>query len=159
MCAKLQRIAQSMRFYMETWKSIAEFQGQYEVSNLGRVRSVDRYVDNNGTRQLLKGQMRKPYLHHTGYLCVNLLKNNKRYPRYIHRLVALAFIPNPANLPCVNHKDENKQNNNVVNLEWCTQSYNSRYNNAHVKRGNKLKGIKHNRNPILQIDKSGKEHI
>lgn len=99
----------------EIWKDIKGYEGKYQVSNFGNVKSLN--YNQTGNERLLK-----PILHHTGYLCVNLCKPNKKFP--IHRLVAEAFIPNPDNLPQVNHKDENKHNNHVDNLEYCTQLYN-----------------------------------
>lgn len=91
--------------------------GRYQVSNLGRVKSLI------GHEKILKPEIR------TGYYAVNLSKNNKQKSKRIHRLVAETFIPNPDNLPQVNHKDENKLNNNVANLEWCDNTYNSHYPN------------------------------
>ena len=69
----------------------------------------------------------KGNLHHSGYLLVSLSKDGKRKQFGVHRLVATAFLDNPNNYPCVNHKDENKQNNNLQNLEWCSYSYNNNY--------------------------------
>lgn len=74
-----------------------------------------------------KGIVLNPSKFKNGYLCVSLYKNRKKKTFHVHRLVAEAFIPNPDNLPCVNHKDENKANNSVENLEWCTNKYNNSY--------------------------------
>lgn len=84
----------------------------------------------------------------SGYLCVNINGGNTRKNCFIHRLVAEAFISNPNHYPVVNHKDENKQNNNVDNLEWCTYSYNLDYNNS------REKGAKKRKKPIVQLDKN-----
>ena len=100
----------------EEWKDINGYKGLYQVSNLGRVRSV-RY---NKERI-----MELSYSH--GYLRVGLYKNNKLKSHSVHRLVAQAFLDNPDNLPCVNHKDECKTNNHVDNLEWCSHQYNNTY--------------------------------
>ena len=111
---------------MEIWKSIKGYEGLYEVSNLGNVRSVDRTVNtalNHGTR-IVKGKIIKPILTNKGYFQVCLSKECKLKYASIHRLVAEAFIDNPENLPVVNHKDGNKLNNRVDNLEWCTYQYN-----------------------------------
>lgn len=76
----------------------------------------------------------KPYKAKIGYQMVVLINNGIRNYQYVHRLVAEAFLPNPSNYPLVNHKDENKENNNVENLEWCSPSYNTSYNGAAKKR-------------------------
>ena len=100
----------------EIWKNIEGYEGKYQVSNLGRVKSMI------GQEKVLH-----PKKHRNGHLQIGLHKDKKRKTMYIHRLVAQAFIPNPDNLPCVNHKDECPSNNNVDNLEWCTQKYNCNY--------------------------------
>ena len=111
---------------MEEWKSIPGYEGLYEVSSYGRVKSLERYKSNNGGIQLIKEKILKPHNTKKGYLTVQF--SNKIFK--VHRLVAEAFIPNPDNLPMVNHKDEDKTNNNVDNLEWCTAKYNSNYGTA-----------------------------
>lgn len=110
----------------EIWKDISGYEGLYQVSNLGRVRSFDRYV-RNGTsnRNIKRGKILKPCVTRDGYLQLNLIKDKKKKVSTIHRLVAKAFIENPENKPCVNHIDGNKQNNNVTNLEWVTYSENT----------------------------------
>lgn len=112
----------------EIWKDIQGYEGFYMVSNKGRVKSLN--YKNSGHEQILK-----PKKHNFGYLQVQLNSvENKTFT--IHRLVAQAFIPNPLNLPLVNHKDENKQNNCVENLEWCDNSYNVRYSlGLHIRNG------------------------
>ena len=105
---------------MEVWKDIEGYEGKYQVSNEGRVRSLyDRGVKREKILSLLN--------HNCGYLVITLSLNgvHKRY--LVHRLVAMAFIDNPNGYEFVNHKDENKKNNNVENLEWCTKSYNAIY--------------------------------
>lgn len=98
----------------EIWKDIPNYEGMYQISNLGNVKSIYK----NGNTKILTGGIKK------GYRQVILVKNKKRKYASVHRLVAETFIPNPNNLPQVNHKDGNKSNNNVDNLEWCTQSEN-----------------------------------
>lgn len=100
----------------EIWKPIRGYEGFYEVSSLGNVRSLKRATTNG---KVLK-QGRRP----NEYLKVTLCKNNNHKTRAVHRLVAEAFIPNPNNLPEVNHKDGNKRNNSVENLEWVTREEN-----------------------------------
>lgn len=110
----------------EVWKDIDGYDGMYKVSNLGNVYS--KYVNRN----LKHGKTKD------GYPYVMLRNNGKQKCNLIHRLVAQAFIPNPDNLPCVNHKDENTENYSIDNLEWCTVAYNNTYNNAYKKRALKL---------------------
>ena len=118
----------------EIWKPVVGWETLYEVSNFGNIRTL---------------HYKQPYLMHPitdrkGYKRVSfVLPNSKKYKRYgVHRVVAEAFIPNPDNLPCVNHKDENKQNNHVDNLEWCTVRYNLEYGTARSRMINSRKGIK-----------------
>ena len=101
----------------EIWKDIEGYEGLYQVSNLGRVKSLK--YNKTGRERILKIDKNK-----NGYLYILLYKNNKRKHYRIHRLVANAFIENPNNYPYINHKDECKSNNNVNNLEWCSPKYN-----------------------------------
>lgn len=120
---------------IEEWKDIPSYPGMYEVSNLGRVRR--------------NGKILKPIKDRYGYLLVNLYKNGIVRKFLVHRLVALAFLPNPQNLPQVNHKDENKTNNCLDNLEWCDSKYNNNY-------GTRLKKVSLSLSkPILQFSKTG----
>lgn len=115
----------------EIWKDIKGYEKLYQVSNLGRIRSLDRIIlQYNGYddgERLYKGKILKPCIKPNGYSQVGLWKDKKVKWFIIHRLVAETFIPNPENKPQVNHKDENKQNNNIKNLEWCSCSYNINY--------------------------------
>jgi hypothetical protein len=112
----------------EVWKDIENYEGLYQVSNLGNVRSLDRVINScYNSKQLIKGKVKVQELKNDGYMRVTLHKDGKGKHHYVHRLVAEAFIPNPDDLPQVNHKDENKTNNNVDNLEWCTNEYNHTY--------------------------------
>lgn len=112
------------------WKSIRDYEGYYEVSDAGYVRSLDRIIPDKTTHtKRLKGKMMKltPSVGRDGdgYLVVNLRKNHTSSVRLVHRLVAEAFLPNPNDLDTVNHKDGNKRNNDVSNLEWATYSDNN----------------------------------
>lgn len=106
---------------MEEWRAVPGYEGLYEVSNMGNVRNVRR----NTLLKLSKNN--------NEYIRVCLCKNCIRTLLSVHRLVAQAFIPNPNNLPQVNHKDEDKTNNNVDNLEWCTAKYNINYGTARIR--------------------------
>lgn len=106
----------------EIWKDISGYEGLYQVSNMGRVRSVDKYVQNHSKFNFKKGQLKKLRPKDNKYLIVDLYKSNKPKTCYVHRLVAFAFIDNPLNKETVNHIDGNVQNNCVDNLEWATPS-------------------------------------
>lgn len=111
----------------EIWKDIKGYEGLYQVSNFGRIKSLSRTMNNRfGGEAQLKERIRKLYKYQ-GYFRVALCKNCIQKSYNVHRLVAQAFIPNPDNLPIINHKDENPSNNHVENLEWCTHQYNNCY--------------------------------
>lgn len=110
---------------MEVWKDIEGYEGLYQVSDKGRVKSLGNGKSGNSKKKILKASKTGG-----GYMLVNLCKEGNIKHYTIHRLVAQAFIDNPDNLPEVNHKDENKENNAVNNLEWCTKEYNINYGTA-----------------------------
>lgn len=124
---------------MEIWKDINGYEGYYQISNKGNVRSLDRF-DGVHDRQ---GTIIKPNLKHNGYLQVGLRKHRIRKWIGIHRLVAIHFIENPDNKPQVNHIDGNKQNNNVENLEWVTAKENQNHATKIGLRDNMPKGENH----------------
>lgn len=103
----------------EIWIDIAGYEGLYQVSNWGRIKSLKKYRSKK--EQIMVQQIKK------GYYTIRLSKHSKKKDYVVHRLIAQAFIPNPNNLPQVNHKDENKLNNKIENLEWCTVTYNNCY--------------------------------
>ncbi|MGE7271389.1 NUMOD4 domain-containing protein [Brevibacillus panacihumi] len=111
----------------EVWKPIEGYEGSYEVSNMGRVRGLDRYTRTKGKPVLKRGVEKTRKEDKDGYYKVWLSKESKKKPFFVHRLVATAFIPNPHNHPVVNHIDGDKKNNSVDNLEWCSISHNSRH--------------------------------
>ena len=123
----------------EIWRDIKDYEGHYQVSNWGRVKSIKF-----GKEKILKLIKDKD-----GYLQVTLCKNNIKKVYKVHRLVAEAFIDNTDKLPQVNHKDENKLNNNVENLEWCDRLYNVRYGTGIERRSKKRS------KPVLQYDLEG----
>lgn len=119
---------------MEEWRDIEGYEG-YQISSEGRVRSLDRcVVYKDGSKHFYKGKILKFSINVFGYYQIGLCKNGVRKFHRVNRLVAKAFIPNPDNLPEVNHKDEDKTNNNVDNLEWCDRKYNMNYGTA-IERG------------------------
>lgn len=129
-----------MKVYVdELWKDIFGYENIYQISSYGNVRKI---INKNNDIQY---QMLKP-LKRTHYLSVHLYKNHIRKVFDIHRLVAKAFIPNPENKPCVNHKDCNKLNNNVNNLEWVTLKENSQHS---------VKNKRVKLRPIIQYTKQG----
>ena len=119
----------------EQWKAIEGYDGEYLVSNYGRVMSAKcspvkvRFDENSFTvtKEYKPKMMTLSLNESTGYLQVHLRKRDVSRQEQVHRLVAMAFIPNPNNLPFVNHRDENPANSEVWNLEWCTQMYNMNY--------------------------------
>lgn len=121
------------------WKSVPGYEGIYEISNTGIVRN--------------KNGVRKNLINYRGYAYIKLCNNGlcKRY--LIHRLVAMAFIPNPDNLPEINHKDEDPLNNCVENLEWCTRIYNNNYGTRNKRAGHAIS--KARRKAVCRFDKEG----
>ena len=119
------------------WKPIIDYEGIYEINELGEVRRIST------------GYILKDYICHDGYKRVGLTKKGKTKSLLLHRLLALTFIPNPNNYPCINHKDEDKSNNSLDNLEWSTYKYNLNYGTRNV-RANETR-----KKPILQYSKDG----
>ena len=127
-------------------KPVVGYEGCYEVDTCGRIYSLDRviHVEDNGRTydKPLKGGIMKQRLHSQGYKIVSLTKNGKTKNVFVHRIVAMAFLPNPDNLPCINHKDEDKTNNFIENLEWCTYQYNNAYGSKPRKHSKWMTGRK-----------------
>ena len=133
----------------EIWRDVVGYEGLYKVSNLGNVKSLRH----KKTFLMKTGQ------HSNGYLFVRLSNHNKLIKSFlVHRLVSKAFLPNPNNLPQVNHKDEDKTNNRVDNLEWCDAKYNLNFGTVQERKSKKLSKILKNRKdqskPVLQYDKN-----
>lgn len=142
----------------EIWKDIAGYEGYYQISNLGRVRSLSRTVTHlrgEGNRRGMKRRVPERTVAHdvnwAGYHRVNLRKHGENTRFAVHRLVAEAFIPNPHSYPQINHKDENPHNNHANNLEWCTNSYNINYGTRSER------AASHLRKPVVQCDMQGRE--
>lgn len=141
----------------EVWKDISGYEGYYQVSNLGRIRSLSRIVvhmQGEGNRRGMKRKIPECILaqdiNWAGYHRVGLSKHGKKHRVAVHRLVADAFIANPNNLPQINHKDENPHNNHMDNLEWCTNLYNVNYGTRTERASSHL------RTPVIQMDKDGR---
>ena len=128
----------------EIWCYIKGYEGLYEVSNYGRVRSL----------KFGKEKILKPSRDTDGYLFVGIRKNGHRKICRVHRLVAETFIPNPSNLSEINHLDEDKDNNLVQNLEWCDRKYNCNYGNRNKRISEKMTNGKLSK-LVLQYTKSG----
>lgn len=144
---------ESIRLEGEEWKNVIG-NPRYAVSNFGRVTAYSAPYEIGEVLYHRKPKLLKPYLCGTGtkYYCVRLSDGHKNAYNYrIHRLVAEAFIPNPDNLPQVNHKDENKLNNNVTNLEWCTPQYNSNYGTRNERMGKTQKEIPARKKRVVQL--------
>jgi hypothetical protein len=109
----------------EEWRDVIGYEGIYIISTLGRIKRI-----------IPPKRLLKPSINHNGYMKIGLWKDGKGKYITLHRLVALNFIPNPYQYPCINHKDENKTNNAVDNLEWCTYKYNTNYGRCIERRRN-----------------------
>ena len=115
-------------FSCEVWKDIPEYEGLYQASTLGRIKSLKRYYKTGrGGLQLLPERIRKLSIKRTGYVEVALCKNGVHRCFLVHRIIGKLFVPNPNNYEEINHKDENLKNNCADNLEWCDHSYNINY--------------------------------
>ena len=137
---------------IEIWKDIEGYEGLYQVSNRGRVKSLSRKVTN--AMFSINEHFVKVVDNGHGYKSVSLWKDNKGKHFYVHRLVALAFVPNSNGYKYINHKDEDKSNNDVSNLEWCTAKYNCNYGN-HTKKLKKSYILNGNNRPIDVYDMNG----
>lgn len=125
---------------MEEWKDIPNYEGLYQASTYGRIKSLKRFRYNHSKKQIAEERILKPGVVN-GYLRVSLWKDNKFKNYLVHRLIAMTFIPNPNNYKCINHKDETRKNNKVNNLEWCTHKYNNNYGTINQRRSKKRKEL------------------
>lgn len=143
----------------EIWKDVIDFPN-YQVSNFGNVKSKFRIVKRTNGRNYLKKEKLLLQQLDNGYCRVNFFENGKIIHKLVHRLVAQAFIPNYNNLPEINHKDENKTNNRVENLEWCTSKYNCNYGTRNEKilkkRSFKIEQLDKDNN-LIKVWNSGNE--
>ena len=130
---------------LEQWRDVKGYEGQYEISSWGNVRAYP-------TKTWKYTRFPKTTKDKDGYARLCLYKKNHRKGFLIHRLIAEAFIPNPDNLPCINHKDENPRNNSVYNLEWCTRAYNNRYGTGPERVSQTLKRLGLNNRPVICME-------
>ena len=139
----------------EIWKDIEGYEGYYQISNMGRVKSLERTVWKGKGYRIVPEKILEGVDNGHGYLQVNLSKDGKVKQPLVHRLVATAFLENPMGYKEINHRDENKENNRAENLEWCSRSYNLTYNGRAKKVGKKaaekLRGRKHSEETIKKI--------
>lgn len=153
---------------MENWKDVAGYEGLYQVSNLGRVKSLERVVINNkyGGKRIVQESIVQATDNGHGYKIVGLHRERKRKNFYVHRLVASAFAPNPDRLTYINHIDYDRGNNNADNLEWCTQKQNTQYSSDRMKKpkshcrpsntGHKYIGLRNGRYRVCAPHKTDK---
>lgn len=140
---------------IEEWRDVCGFEGIYQISNFGNIKSLDRErIISNGTIRRDKGKHINPFVTNDGYLKCTLNKSGKS-KRFVHRLVAIAFIPNIYNNPQVNHKDNNPLNNHVDNLYWGTQADNVRDMNNSGRGHSGKKPRNRVGRPVLRCDKDG----
>lgn len=140
----------------EIWKNVVGYEGLYQISSTGKVKSLFRVLMlPDGRPQTKIERILKQSTSHKGYKTVKLCNLGEEHTCQVHRLVAEAFLPNPNGLPQVNHKDEVKDNNFVSNLEWCTNEYNVNYGTA-TERATKKRINGKKSKPVLQIDCFGK---
>lgn len=146
--------------YMEEiWKDIKGYEGIYQVSNLGRVKRLNSFYycgHHSQQRRDIPEMLLKTFKREKGYLAIRLSNGSVRKTYLIHRLVAEAFIPNPDNLPQVNHKDECPSNNNSTNLEWCDNKYNCNYGSHPSNISIRQKGRKHTEDTKKKISEANK---
>lgn len=134
---------------MEIWKDVVGYEGFYQVSNKGNVRSVDREVKCSNSTRFYKGKTLSPCIDDKGYARVLLAIAGRHKSCQVHRLVATAFLDNENNLPEINHKDENPMNNCVDNLEWCSKVYNLEYGTG------RERSIQSHKIAVQQLDLDG----
>ena len=134
---------------MEVWKDVVGYEGLYQVSNLGRIKSLPRLVHfKQDLYRMTKERILKNSVLKSGYCKVTLCKPGSQKLTLVHRIVAQAFIPNPLNLEYVNHKDENPLNCCVDNLEWCTHTYNLNYGTCRERMSKSAKEHPSPRDPL-----------
>jgi hypothetical protein len=144
---------------VEIWKDIHDYEGLYQISNFGRIKTLERTVKFGNRKRRVKSIIRKPKLKENGYLQAVLYKEHAGHDFYVHRLVATMFCSGYLKNKDVNHKDGNKRNNNADNLEWCSRSENQLHAYRQLKRGCYSKGrfgkLSHRAKPVMQLSLNG----
>lgn len=141
---------------MEIWRDVYGYEGFYQVSNCGNVRSLSRTVQRlNNSDLTLRGRVCSQTLSDKGYLTVGLCRDNRIKRVYVHKLVAIAFVDNPNNLTEINHIDENPLNNRVENLEWCTHKQNMNHGTVKRRISDKLLNREDHSIPVSQYTSDG----
>ena len=143
----------------EIWKDIPGYEKYYMASTLGRIKSKDRVIKTvlkgKEIKYIKRGRIMTPCLNSGKYLGLPINTDKLKKNENVHRLIAITFLPNPDNLPCVNHKDENKLNNCVDNLEWCTYQHNNVWKNRLAKSLEMFNANPKNRRKVYQYTKDG----
>lgn len=148
---------ESIRLEGEEWKDVVGYEGYYMVSSLGRVASVGRYVKYHTYTKWMHPRLKQQRMWSSGYFSVTFKKNGRKECLSIHRLVAIAFVPNPNNYPCIDHINDNPLDNRADNLQWCTHKFNNSKEHHRIaaslsKKGNPLHTLW---KPIVQLSKNG----
>ena len=138
----------------ELWKDVVGYEGYYEVSSIGRVRSVERKTKSRFGLKTSPSRVLKGYVTNVGYLRVDLSRDGNKKHVSVHRLIAEAFIPNPKSLKCVNHIDSDRLNNKATNLEWSTHKENT----AHALSKGRMKWRSGDNHPARQATECKKGH-
>lgn len=140
----------------EIWKDIPKYEGYYKASNFGRIKSVDRIIyDSKGRKQKFSGRVLRQTTTTKGYKRVQLNKGGTGKHVFVHVVVLTSFYPRPDSLTQVNHKDEDKANNRLENLEYCTASYNQNYGHCSANKSRATRNDKKKSKPIIQMTTSG----
>ena len=142
-------------YNIELWKDIEGYEGLYQVSNTGKVKSLERKVKKWDGERTIPERILKPKVSKSGYIDVTLCKNNTHQTFRLHRLVAQAWVPNPHNYTDVNHIDECKTSNNAANLEWCNASYNCNFGGRNERLSKSMTNRVKQSKPIVQYTLDG----
>ena len=148
---------ESIRLQGEEWRDVVGWEGYYMVSSFGRIVSVGRYVKYHGYTRWTDPCLKQQHRWKSGYFSVTFKRNGEKKCLSVHRLVAIAFIPNPNKYPCIDHINDNKVDNRACNLQWCTHKFNNSKEHHRIaeslsQRGKVLPSI---RKPIVQLNTNG----